>query len=64
MKHYKLKTLWLDDGQPHIIHVCATDAIDAISECWQKLPTNRHEQVDTFEILTIEMCAHQKGVIV
>lgn len=60
MKDYKLKTLWLDDGQPHIIQVCATDAIDAISECWQKLPTNRHEQVDTFEIVTIKMCAHQK----
>ena len=60
VKDYALKTVYLDKGQPTLLQVCATDAIDAISECWQKLPTNRHEQVDTFEIVTIEMCDHQK----
>ena len=59
-KDYTLKAVYLDNGQPTLVQVCATDAIDAISECWLKLPTNRHEQVDTFEILTIKMCAHQK----
>ena len=63
-KDYTLKAVYLDKGQPTLLQVCATDAIDAISECWQKLPTNRHEQVDTFEIVTIEACEHQKGVIV
>ena len=55
-----MKAVYLDKGQPTLLQVCATDAIDAFSECWLKLPTNRHEQVDTFEIVTIEMCAHQK----
>ena len=64
VKDYALKAVYLDKGQPTLVQVCATDAIDAISECWQKLPTNRHEQVDTFEIVTIEMCEHKKGVIV
>ena len=59
-----LKAVYLDKGQPTLVQVCATDAIDAISETWQKLPTNRHEQVNTFEIITIEACEHQKGVIV
>ena len=59
-----MKAVYLDKGQPTLVHVCATDAIDAISECWQKLPTNRHDQVDTFEIVTIETCQHKKGVIV
>ena len=59
-KDYVMKAVYLDKGQPTLLHVCATDAIEAHSECWQKLPTNRHEQVDTFEIVTIEMCAHQK----
>ena len=59
-KDYKLKAVYLDKGQPTLVQVCATDAIEAHSETWLKLPTNRHEQVDTFEIVTIEMCAHQK----
>lgn len=59
-KDYVLSVCWLDDAPYQRFRVCATDAIDAISECWQKLPTNRHEQVDTFEIVTIEMCAHQE----
>lgn len=59
-KDYVLSVCWLDGAPFQRLRVCATDAIDAISECWQKLPTNRHEQVDTFEIVTIEMCAHQK----
>ena len=64
VKDYTMRAVYLDNGQPTLVQVCATDAIDAISECWQKLPTNRHKQVDTFEIVTIEMCEHKKGVIV
>lgn len=60
MKDYTLKSVYLDKRQPTLVQVCATDAIDAHSEVLQKLPTNRHEQVDTFEIVTIKMCAHQK----
>ena len=60
MKDYTLKAVYLDNGQPTLVHVCATDAIDAISETWLKLPESRTQLVDTFEILTIEMCAHQK----
>ena len=44
--------------------VCARDAIDAHSQVWFKIDTKDHKHVDTFEIVTIEMCAHQKGVIV
>lgn len=64
MKDYKLKTLWLDDGQPNIIQVCATDAIDAISEAWQIIDKAIYPQVDTFEIITIHQCEHQKGRVV
>ena len=64
MKDYALKAVYLDKGQPTLVQVCATDAIEAHSETWLKLPTNRHKQVDTFEIMTIELCAHQKGRVV
>ena len=64
MKDYALKAVYLDKGQPTLLQVCATDAIDAISECWQKLPTNRHEQVDTFEVVSIHACQHEKGRVV
>ncbi len=60
-KDYVLSVCWLDGAPFQRLRVCAEDVLDAHSECWQKLPTNRHEQVDTFEIVTIEMCAHQKG---
>lgn len=63
-KDYTLKAVYLDKGQPTLVHVCATDAMDAHSETWLKLPKNRHEQVDTFEIVTIEACEHQKGRVV
>ena len=63
-KDYTMLVRLLDNKPTHQVHVCATDAIDAISECWQKLPTNRHEQVDTFEIVTIEACEHKKGRVV
>ena len=59
-KDYVLSVCWLDGAPFQRLRVCAEDVLDAHSECWQKLPTNRHEQVDTFEIVTIEMCAHQK----
>ena len=64
MKDYTLKAVYLDKGQPTLVQVCATDAIDAISETWLKLPESRTQLVDTFEIMTIEMCAHQKGRVV
>lgn len=60
-KDYVMKAVYLDKGQPTLVQVCATDAIEAHSETWLKLPPNRYEQVDTFEIVTIEMYAHQKG---
>ena len=55
-----MKAVYLDRGQPTLVHVCAPTAVDAHSETWLKLPKNRHSMVDTFEIVTIEMCAHQK----
>lgn len=64
MKDYTLKAVYLDKGQPTLVQVCATDAIEAHSETWLKLPTNRHEQVDTFQIISISSCQHRKGVIV
>lgn len=36
----------------------------AHSETWLKLPENRHSMVDTFEIVSISACHHQKGRIV
>lgn len=64
MKDYTLRVGYLDKGQPTMVHVCAADALDAHSETWLKLPKNRHDQVDTFEIVSIEACQHKKGVIV
>lgn len=64
MKDYALITRWLDAGHPYRLDVCATNQIDAISEAWQKLPTNRHKSVDRFEIVSIRMCSHKKGVVV
>ena len=59
-----LKAVYLDKGQPTLLQVCATDAIDAISECWQKLPENRLSLVDTFEVVSIHACQHEKGRVV
>ena len=64
MKDYALKAVYLDQGQPTLLQVCATDAIDAISECWQKLPSNRLSLVDTFEVVSIHACQHEKGRVV
>ena len=63
-KDYTLKAVYLDRGQPTLVQVCATDAIDAISECWQKLPSNRLSLVDTFEVVSIHACQHEKGRVV
>lgn len=52
-------------GKPtHQVYVCATDAMDAHSQCWFKIDTTDHKHVDTFEIVTIEACEHQKGRVV
>jgi len=59
-KDYTMKAVYLDKGQPTLVQVCATDAIEAHSETWLKLPESRTQLVDTFEIMTVEMCAHQK----
>lgn len=64
MKDYTLKAVYLDKGQPTLLHVCAPTAIDAHSETWLKLPKSRHTMVDTFEIVTIEACQHEKGRVV
>lgn len=64
MKDYVLRVRWLDEAQPLTFGVCATDAIDAHSELWQKLPENRLNMVDTSQIFTITACQHKKGVIV
>jgi len=64
VKDYSLRTLWLDAGHPHMIEVCATDAIEAISEAWKKLPSNRLNSVDTFEVVSIHACQHEKGRVV
>lgn len=63
-RDYLLTVHWLYSAPYQRLWVCATDALDAHSECWQKLPENRLEQVDTFEIVTIQVCAHQKNRIV
>ena len=64
MKDYALKAVYLDKGQPTLVQVCATDAIEAHSECWQKLPSNRLSLVDTFEVVSIHACQHEKGRVV
>ena len=63
-KDYTMRAVYLDKGQPTLVQVCATDAIDAHSETWLKLPTNRHEQVDTFEVVSVHACEHERGRVV
>lgn len=62
-KDYTMQALYLDEGQPTFVHVCATDVLDAHSEVWLKLPENRHKQVDTFKIVSISACTHKKGKV-
>lgn len=61
-RDYLMETRYVDHAQPTILKVCAEDLADAHSECWQKLPDNRHKLVDDFLVLTIESCRHQGGV--
>lgn len=61
-KDYTMKAVYLDRGQPTLLHVCAPTAVDAHSETWLKLPKNRHSQVDTFEIISISACQHKTVV--
>ena len=59
-----MKAVYLDNGQPTLLQVCATDAIDAHSEVWKKLPENRLDLVDTFQIISVHACEHERGRIV
>ena len=64
MKDYVLSVCWLDDAPYQRFRVCATDAIDAHSEVWKKLPENRLDLVDTFQIISVHACEHERGRIV
>lgn len=64
MKDYVLSVAWLDGAPFQRLRVCADDVYDAHSECWQKLPENRLSLVDTFEVVSIHACQHEKGRVV
>lgn len=59
-----MSVAWLDDAPFQRLRVCADDVYDAHSECWQKLPENRLSLVDTFEVVSIHACQHEKGRVV
>ena len=63
-KDYVLSVAWLDGAPFQRLRVCADDVYDAHSECWQKLPENRLSLVDTFEVISIHACQHEKGRVV
>ena len=63
-KDYVLSVCWLDGAPFQRLRVCAEDVLDAHSECWQKLPENRLSLVDTFEVVSIHACQHEKGRVV
>ena len=63
-KDYVMSVAWLDGAPFQRLRVCADDVYDAHSECWQKLPENRLSLVDTFEVVSVHVCEHERGRVV
>jgi hypothetical protein len=62
MKDYNIRVHFNGMKVREVVTVCASNAVDAHSEVWPKLSKKSRQLVDTFEILSIEMCAHKKVV--
>ena len=64
MKDYNIRVYFNGLGVREVVTVCAPNATEAYSEVWPKLSRKSQTLVHSFEIVSIEMCAHKKGLVV